>query len=262
MVDSMSTDAGANRKLLAIFAHPDDELFISPVLHRYAQEGVDCHLAIVTDGRFGIQPHMNGLAGDELAEYRSRELDDAARELGIHPPVQLNYVDGYAHKTPDLKNALADLSAIYNDILRLIQDLQPDVLITFGPDGVYGHPDHMAVGNVVTMVYQTLGTECGTRLYHTGLCIQDFPMLFEEDSEFADRNRFGLDERHLPVKVAFSTEDAEAAHRSLSCHQSQFTQTRIDQLCRVFHQHGYIRFRAWDGSHGSEACLFAGNADD
>ena len=52
--------------ILAIFAHPDDELFVSPVLANYAKRGIDCYLAIATDGRFGIQPHAGGVGRNAI----------------------------------------------------------------------------------------------------------------------------------------------------------------------------------------------------
>lgn len=253
----MSSEEGTKQdSVLAIFAHPDDELFIAPVLSRYAKEGVDCHLAIVTDGRFGVAPHMNGLDGDELANLRREELLSAARELGIQPPILMNFADGFSHKTPELKPALQDVSNLYDEVLKLINDLQPTALITFGPDGVYGHPDHTTVGNVVTTVFQAMHPGTKMQLYYPGICLQDFPELFDPDSSEADRTLYGLDAAHLPIKITFSDADAEAAHRSLSCHQSQFTQSRIDTMCKLFHKHGFIRFRAWDGNHGDGVSLF------
>ena len=53
--------------LLAIFAHPDDEASVAPVLAKYASEGVRVYLAVATDGRLGVSPHAGFAAGDELA---------------------------------------------------------------------------------------------------------------------------------------------------------------------------------------------------
>ncbi|MBP17709.1 MAG: hypothetical protein CMQ21_02335 [Gammaproteobacteria bacterium] len=244
------------KSILAIFAHPDDELFVAPILSRYVKEGVDCHLAIATDGRFGMASHMNGLAGDDLADLRRKELLSAGKEIGINPPISMNFADGFSHKTPVLKTALKDLSDLYDAVLKLIEDIDPSVLITFGPDGVYGHPDHTTVGNVVTTLFQAMSPAVNTRLYYPGICIQDFPELFDTDSNSFDRKRYGLDSKNLPIKINFSADDAKAAHRSLSCHQSQFTQSGIDAMCELFHRHGYVRFRAWDGNYEDGASLF------
>ncbi len=237
-----------NKSIMAVFAHPDDELFIAPVLSRYAREGAECHLVIATDGRFGMAAHMDGLAGDDLANLRREELESAVRELGINPPICLNIADGFSHKTPVLKATLNDLSTLYDQILTLIEEIRPSVIITFGPDGIYGHPDHTTVGNVVTTVFQSLPAEVNSQLYYPGICTEDFPELFDVNSDIADRVIYGLDSRHLPITVSFSDEDAKRAHRSLSYHQSQFTQARIDEMCALFHKHRHVRFRPWDGN--------------
>ena len=143
------------RTLLAIFAHPDDELFISPLLANYARRGVDCHLAIATDGRFGVQPHTGGIAGDALAALRSKELRAAAAVLGIRVPIQLGFRDGFSHKTEDLGDCLDDVSSLSRKVLALFEEITPDAVITFGSDGFYGHPDHLLVGNAVSSAYQS-----------------------------------------------------------------------------------------------------------
>lgn len=246
----------SGKSILAIFAHPDDELFVAPVLSRYTREGVDCHLAIVTDGRFGLAPHMNGLAGDDLVNLRREELIKAAEALSINPPILLNFTDGFAHKTPELTAALSDISKLYSEVVKLIREFRPSVLLTFGPDGIYGHPDHTTVGNVVTTAFQAMAADYQTQLFYPGICIQDFPDLFNDDSDKVDRMRYGLDDKQLPVRIEFDEEDSKAAHRSLSCHQSQFTQSRIDSMAALFYRHRQVRFRAWNGGHPSESSLF------
>ena len=243
--------------ILAIFAHPDDELFIAPVLSRYARAGVDCHLAIVTDGRYGITSHMNGLAGDALADLRREELQKAAEALSINPPVMLDFEDGFAHKTPDLRTALANMARLHNEAVRLVNEIRPSVLITFGPDGIYGHPDHTAVSNGVTMAFQAMAPDHPIQLFYPGICVQEFPDLFGKNSDAVDRDFYGLDETQLPLKIDFSDDDSDAAHRSLSCHQSQFTQSRIDDMINLYHRHRHVRFRAWNGVYGGESDLFA-----
>jgi len=250
------TQEAGRKSILAVFAHPDDELFIAPILSRYAREGVDCHLAIVTDGRFGITPHMNGLAGDELAELRREELSSAAQELAIHPPIMLNFSDGFAHKTADLQVALANTARLYNEVGKLLQDMQPSAVITFGPDGIYGHPDHTTVGSVVTTAFQAMAIDDRRQRFYPGICIEDFPALFTEDSDVVDRTLYGLHETQLPLQIEFSEEDSRAAHRSLSCHQSQFTQPRIDGMIEMLHGPGQVRLRAWNGVYSSTSSLF------
>ena len=120
------------RRLMAIFSHPDDETVIAPLLARYAREGASVHLVIATDGRLGTNPW--GLPpGDELAAARAEEARCSCRELGVQPPILLGIHD---------QGVVAELEHLAVEITRLWTELQPDVVITWGPEGLYGHPDH------------------------------------------------------------------------------------------------------------------------
>ena len=79
--------------LVAVFAHPDDESFVSPVLARYAREGVRVYLVIATDGSQGVASHAGIPAGDSLAAIRVREARCSARELGLQEPIMLGLPD-------------------------------------------------------------------------------------------------------------------------------------------------------------------------
>src|SRR5688572_10473438 len=79
------TASGRTPVLLAVFAHPDDEASVAPVLAKYASEGVRVYLAVATDGRLGVSPHAGFAAGDELAAARMQEMQCAAEKLGLQP---------------------------------------------------------------------------------------------------------------------------------------------------------------------------------
>jgi len=81
-------------RLLAIFAHPDDEGVVGPVLARYAREGVRVYLAIATKGEKGAFPHSGIPPGERLAKVRHEETICACRELGINPPIFFDLNDG------------------------------------------------------------------------------------------------------------------------------------------------------------------------
>ncbi|MFZ2168424.1 MAG: PIG-L family deacetylase [Methylococcaceae bacterium] len=81
------------RVILAVFAHPDDEASVSPVLVKYARQGVSVYLATVTEGRLGINEYTGILAGDSLAAVRKKGLICAAEKLGIKPHIMLGLHD-------------------------------------------------------------------------------------------------------------------------------------------------------------------------
>lgn len=210
-----------DRTLLAIFAHPDDESTVSPILHRYAREGVDVTVAIATDGRLGFQEHANVPAGDELAAVRRDEMQCAAGKLGVklvhfeyHD--QLQAAGGYDGHIPHVRAMLKDIAA-------LIEEMQPDAIITWGPDGGSNHMDHRLVGDTVTGVY--LGRDWGKPI---SLFFYGTPASLIEDDE--ERLLRGVHDDYLNVEVSYGPEDREAAAASVRCHRSQFTPDQFDRM--------------------------------
>lgn len=134
-------------RLLAILAHPDDEtLGVGGVLARYAAEGVEVHLVTATrgeGGRFrGVKEGHGHPGREKLASIREQELHAAAAILGIRSITLLGYGDGRLDEA-DPREALGRVSAE-------IRRLRPHVVITFPPDGGYGHPDHIAICQLAT----------------------------------------------------------------------------------------------------------------
>ena len=129
---------------MAVFAHPDDEAFgCGGTLSRYAAESCDVYLVTATRGEAG-QIATPALANPaNLPAVRERELRCACQVYGIHPPRFLDYVDG---QLPMVHQGQA-----VGKLVRLIRELRPQVLITFGPDGIYGHYDHIAVHRWATI---------------------------------------------------------------------------------------------------------------
>jgi LmbE family N-acetylglucosaminyl deacetylase len=127
------------RRLLCVFAHPDDEtLGAGSTLAKYAAAGVETYLVTATRGERGWQGDPPDDPGPTvLGELRTAELLAAARMLGIRQVEFLNYLDG------DLDQA--DPAEAIGRIVTHIRRIQPQVVVTFGPDGSYGHPDHIAI---------------------------------------------------------------------------------------------------------------------
>jgi LmbE family N-acetylglucosaminyl deacetylase len=132
------------RRLMCVLAHPDDEsLGTGGTLARYAAEGVETVLVTATRGQrgwFGDPAENPGL--DALGAIRERELREAASALGACEVHLLDYVDG------DLDQA--DPAEAVGRIAAHIRRARPQVVVTFGPDGVYGHPDHIAICQLAT----------------------------------------------------------------------------------------------------------------
>jgi LmbE family N-acetylglucosaminyl deacetylase len=131
-----------NLKLLAVFAHPDDEsMGIGGTLAKYAAEGVETYLVCATRGErgwFGSEDTDPGL--ERVGEIRTEELEAAGRALSLKEIQFLNYIDGDLDRA-DPKDAIGK-------IVAHIRRIKPQVVVTFAHDGNYGHPDHIAISQL------------------------------------------------------------------------------------------------------------------
>lgn len=124
--------------ILGIWAHPDDETYLSGGLMAAAVEGgqrVACVTA--TAGEQGTDDPERW-PPDELASRRRDELAEALEVLGVGEHTWLDYADGECDSVDD--------GRAVERLAGLIADVRPDTVLTFGPDGVTGHPDHITVG--------------------------------------------------------------------------------------------------------------------
>jgi LmbE family N-acetylglucosaminyl deacetylase len=134
-------------RLMAVVAHPDDEaLGLGGTLAKYASEGVETYVVTATRGENG---RYRGHRGDEyhpgpqrLAAIRESELRAAASVLGIREVTLLDY--------PDLGLDRANAREAIAQIAHHLRRTRPDVVLTFPPDGAYGHPDHIAICQYAT----------------------------------------------------------------------------------------------------------------
>ena len=138
-------------KILVVVAHPDDETAIAPVLAKYSELGSEIKLVIATDGRHGVTPHAGIPSGDSLVAIREVEAKCSCKELGIDEPIFLDLLDGLGGVN-GMSSIFGQLADMHELLIRVLDEQQPDVVLTFGPDGDSGHPDHRLVSNVITQV--------------------------------------------------------------------------------------------------------------
>jgi N-acetylglucosamine malate deacetylase 2 len=133
--------------LLAIFAHPDDETFRpGGTLALLAQQGVRVRVLTATHGEAGSCGDPPLCAPEELPAMREQELRCACARLGVEAPHLLDYVDGHL--------AGVDAEPMIAQILSAVNEIKPQVLLSFGPDGLSGHPDHIAIGAWASEVFR------------------------------------------------------------------------------------------------------------
>ena len=131
-------------RLLAVLAHPDDEsLGIGGTLARYSAEGVETYLVTATRGERGRYFDNRNRPADVLVgEVREQELRAAAAELGVRRVSLLGYGDGELDDAPTREAV--------ERIVTQLRDIRPQVVVSFGFDGAYGHPDHIAISQLTT----------------------------------------------------------------------------------------------------------------
>ncbi|MDZ4771174.1 MAG: PIG-L family deacetylase [Chloroflexota bacterium] len=152
----------ANRRLLIVYAHPDDESFgLGALITKLVGEGVQVDLICATNGEAGtIAPEYIEKHGSAVA-VRLAELDAAARLLCLTNVIKLGYRDSGMMGSPDnddptsLWSAAPD--AVTRRVVEVVRDLKPQVMITFNKYGGYGHPDHIAIQRAATEAFGRAG---------------------------------------------------------------------------------------------------------
>jgi LmbE family N-acetylglucosaminyl deacetylase len=237
-------EAAAPRTLLAVVAHPDDETLIGPLLAKYGREGIRVQLVIVTDGDQGVTPHAGIPAGPGLAKARAEEAHCSCRALGIEAPILLGFKDGELGRVS--RPPWEYLGQVERELRTLFARFRPDVVITFGPEGAYGHTDHRLVGAVVTQLVQAGIDGAPVALLYPG-----FPKerLQQPGTDFA-LPWSPTDSRFLTVRVPYGDADLAATRASLACHKSQFRSDEVESETRWTHQvlGGHVYLRPWFGA--------------
>ena len=217
---------GTARTLVAVWAHADDEAPVGPILARYAREGVQVHMIIATDGSQGAA-NTSVPRGPEIAKLRVEEARCSARALGIQPPILLGFPDGA------LGNYNADPAMLFRLTQRVHEELQrlrPDVLITWGPDGGYGHPDHRIISSIVSQLVRAGAPGVPQRVFYASIPAEGIralnptrgvpPLVIPQASLFT-------------MRVPFTTADLEAAHRSMACHKTQTSDEAVERTFKA-----------------------------
>jgi LmbE family N-acetylglucosaminyl deacetylase len=231
--------APTSRPILAVFAHPDDERVIGPLLSRLAREGRETHLVIATDGSLGVRDFAKIPAGRELAAARTKEATCAATRLGVKKLHLLGLPDGGLA-------SFDELGKLRSALIAIIDSIKPAAIITFGPEGGTGHPDHRLVGDVTTQIVQ------GDARYASGvdLLYASLPAERLRTAPRASPTVNGMAEALLTVRVPFEERDLVAGREEFACHKSQYTTAEMDAINRYLAHawNGTVWLRPWTGT--------------
>jgi LmbE family N-acetylglucosaminyl deacetylase len=259
-------------KLATILAHPDDETFgTGGTLIRYAREGMEVHSLCLTEGEkgwAGVDDHI--VPRELVGPTRAKELAEAGRRMGLASVTCLRYPDG----------GLGDVKEewVVRDIVRWLRRVRPEVAIIWGPDGGYGHPDHIAAGERALTAIELAGVqrhepELGAH-WHAKRCYR-----FVAGAELIDRlsslmPAFAQYMETLAVKPQRWTRERlgavvdvgdvlDAKVHAMEAHQTQAPDlamwaTARAKLPEIFTQETFIREYPDPGGPPLETDLFAG----
>jgi LmbE family N-acetylglucosaminyl deacetylase len=136
-----------DRRLVAVFAHPDDESFRpGGTLALLARRDARVQVLTATRGQAGSRGDPPLCSPAELPAVREAELRCACAALGLQPPILLDYQDSQL--------ADADSETLIAETLAIVRELRPQIMLTFGADGISGHPDHIAIGGVAAEAFR------------------------------------------------------------------------------------------------------------
>ena len=199
------------RRLVAVFAHPDDETFgPGGTFARYAAEGVDMTLVCGTRGEAGSIGHSRSYGPALLGRIRQAELEAAAEVLGFRRLVFLGYPDGGV--------ANVDMERGTAAVLAILRDIEPDVVVAFHPSGISGHPDHKRMTAFAAAAVDRLGAAAPTGGKQPLLHYYMLPASVTRHVHY----------RELPlvpdedVTIEIDTEPyADVKRRAIFCHKTQ-----------------------------------------
>jgi LmbE family N-acetylglucosaminyl deacetylase len=178
------------------------------------------------------------------------------KALGINPPILLDYPDGEL-------TSWSNMYSLDDKIDSLFKKYQPDVVITFGPDGGYGgHPDHRIVSNIVTEVFQA-STTVPRQLLYVGWPanepISNQPLKTSLANFFVE-NMHKTQKKYLTYRIPYEDKDLDVMQEAIRCYWSQFTMEEQDEVFSLLvRPERMIYFRPFFGSNEIHSDIFVMN---
>ena len=215
--------------LVTVFAHPDDETFgVGGSMAAAVDAGARVVTICATRGEVGEIADPSLATAETLGAVREAELRAACAELGVHDVRFLGYRDSGMEGTPENADPRAFAKAPDDEVIERIagqfRELRPDVVVTFEPGGVYGHPDHKKISRCATAAFDLVG---GVRLFYAGPSRSSFASLIAdmkaaglEGFPFEGAESFGVPDEDITTVVDIGTQLARKK-RALAAHRTQ-----------------------------------------
>lgn len=237
LVPAHARGAEPPKRVLVVAAHPDDELFMAPAIAALARQGHAVTVLFATTGDQG--PGVSGLApGASLGEIRRAEAFCSTQALGA----QMLFLEGLGDGTlaEDAQARTSSGPRFIDQFASNYVGLDPQLVLTWGPDGGYGHADHRMVSAQVTMALQSLAGEYRAQLLYVGIPAGTLPQV-PQMAGWAE-----TDPALLSETVRYTPADLAAATTAAMCHQTQFDLTTRGGMMPLFDAtiwRGRVHFR-------------------
>ena len=255
-----------NLRLMCVLAHPDDEsLGTGGTLAKYAAEGVETYLVTATRGERGRYGDGGERPTPEVVgRTREAELLAAAKELGLSEVRLLGYPDGALDAV--------DPAVAQDAIAEHLRRVRPHVVITFGPEGAYGHPDHIAISQLTTAAVVRAADRDGavSKLYYIAWSARTWAA-YQAALKKLTSTVDGVERQVVPspdwgITTRIDTSAVwPAVWRAVQCHQTQISVYRnLEGLPAEHHralwgvQEFYRAFSLVNSGRARETDLFEG----
>jgi N-acetylglucosamine malate deacetylase 2 len=206
--------------LLLVLAHPDDEsMGTGGVILRHTRNGVVVNLICATYGEAGWMGKPPGAKEEDLREIRAKELEEAAAALALSNVELWDYPDGGLAKS--------DRQEITQRIWEQISKLRPRAVVGWGPDGAYGHPDHIALGACTDAAVSSMTEGERPALYHIAVDQQVADFYRDAMGLTGQNHSMHFEPRNTDIVIELDADEVQMKLRAIECHRSQLEDWRI-----------------------------------
>jgi LmbE family N-acetylglucosaminyl deacetylase len=206
--------------LLLVLAHPDDEsMGTGGLILRHTRAGIATHLVCATYGEAGWQGKPPGAKKEDLAEIRVKELEAAAAALALSGVELWDYPDGGVSGS--------DQREITQRVWEQISKLRPRAVVGWGPDGAYGHADHIAMGACTDAAVAAMTEGERPALYHVAIDGQ-LDEFYRDALRLTGDGQLPLQPTEkVDVVIELDADEVMMKLRAIDCHRSQLEDWRI-----------------------------------
>lgn len=220
------------KTLLAVFPHPDDETAVAEVLVKYATQGYKVQLMIATDGKDGTRVTTIP-AGDSLGNLRKEETRCACKKMGIADPIFLG-IDRLDTRI-GVGKYFKEHKRLLDTLKKWIPAINPDVILSFGPDGDTHHAEHIVTGAAITELLLQEGW------------VEKYPLYYVAWTKEQGRlfNLGYVNEQYFNVKIDYTQEQENKALEIMPCYTTQYTTEELkeDREKKLKDNNHFLHFR-------------------